>query len=58
MARECEICGRGYLKGNIRSHSNIATIKRQKINLQTTVKDGKKVNACAKCIKTEAKTAK
>ncbi|MBU0671118.1 MAG: 50S ribosomal protein L28 [Patescibacteria group bacterium] len=55
MARECEICGRGYLKGNTRSHSNIATINRQKINLQNMKKDGKKVNACTKCIKTEAK---
>lgn len=57
MARKCEICGRGYLKGNIRSHSNIATIKKQKINLQSTVIDGKKVKACTKCIKSQAKTA-
>lgn len=58
MANKCEICDRQYLKANIRSHSKIATIKRQKVNMQTTLVDGKKVKACTKCIKTQMKTAK
>lgn len=55
MARSCTICGRGSLKGNQRSHSNIATIKRQHINLQTVFKDGKRVLACTSCIRNEAR---
>ena len=57
MAKKCDICKRNYLKANTRSHSNIATIKRQKINLQTTIVDGKKVKACVKCIRTKTKKA-
>lgn len=53
--KQCAICERGYLKGNQRSHSNIATIKRQKPNLQTTIYKGEKVLACTKCIKSETK---
>lgn len=55
MSKVCDICGRGYLKGNARSHSNIATIKRQQLNLQTATIDGKKVKACTKCIRNAAK---
>ncbi|PIS40498.1 MAG: 50S ribosomal protein L28 [Candidatus Kerfeldbacteria bacterium CG08_land_8_20_14_0_20_43_14] len=55
MAKICSICGRGSLKANSRSHSNIATIKRQKVNLQTLFKDNKRIIACASCIKSEMK---
>lgn len=55
MAKICSICGRGALKANLRSHSNIATIKRQKVNLQTLFKNGKRVAACTSCIKSEMK---
>ncbi len=54
--KQCEICGKGYLKGNKRSHSKKATIKRQQPNLQKTTVKGKKVTACAKCIKAQSKT--
>lgn len=57
MAKKCEVCGKQYLKGNIRSHSNIATTKRQRANLQRTKIGGKQVWACAKCIKTITKKA-
>ena len=57
MAKQCDVCGKQYMKGNKRSHSNIATIKRQKANLQQTTIDGKKVLACTKCIKTQTKKA-
>ena len=57
MAKKCELCDKQYMKGNIRSHSNIATIKRQKANLQQATIDGKKILACTKCIKTQTKKA-
>lgn len=55
MAKACELCGRSSTKGAKRSHSNIKTIKRQNINLQSKKIDGKKMLVCAKCIKTANK---
>lgn len=55
MAKTCDICGRGSMKGAQRSHSNIKTLKRQNINLQTKKVEGKKLKVCTKCIKTAAK---
>lgn len=55
MAKVCDICGRGALKGNQRSHSNIATIKRQDVNLQSAKIDGKRVKACTRCIRSSVK---
>lgn len=52
MAKKCEVCERGSTKDAKRSHSNIKTIQRQHINLQTKTVDGKKMKVCAKCIKT------
>ena len=51
MSKVCSNCGRGSGKATSRSHSNIKTLRRQYINLQS--KGGKKV--CTKCIKTSAK---
>ena len=47
----CERCGLSPLKGNARSHSNIKTIRRQKLNLQTKRVNGKKMLICANCLK-------
>ncbi len=58
MARMCDICGRGALTGHSRSHSNIATKKKQHLNLQSTMYQGKKVKACARCIKSLTKKGK
>ncbi|MFA6042107.1 MAG: 50S ribosomal protein L28 [Patescibacteria group bacterium] len=55
MARNCTICGKGSLKANSRSHSNIATIRRQHVNLQTLFLKGKRVMACTSCVRTNAK---
>ena len=55
MARTCDICGRGSLKGHKVSHSNINTIRRQALNLQTKTIDNKKKRICAKCIRTMKK---
>lgn len=58
MGRVCQICGRGALTSVTRSHSNIATKRRQYLNLQKTVHQGKKVRACTSCIKSQGKTQK
>ncbi|MFH0804880.1 MAG: 50S ribosomal protein L28 [Patescibacteria group bacterium] len=58
MAKVCEICGRGPQTGNSRSHSNIATLRRSLLNLQKTMHQGKRVKACANCIRTQSKKAK
>ncbi len=55
MARSCDICGRGSLKGHKVSHSNIKTIRRQALNLQSKMIDGKKKRVCTKCIRTMKK---
>ena len=55
MARKCELCGRGPKKSTSRSHSNIATKRKQYLNLQKTHHEGKQIKACAKCIKTLGK---
>jgi len=55
MAKICQICGRGGLTGHSRSHSNIATKRKQNINIQTANQNGKKVKACARCIKSITK---
>ncbi|MFH1413070.1 MAG: bL28 family ribosomal protein [bacterium] len=52
MIKKCDLCGRGATKGAKRSHSNIKTLKRQHINLQTKRIYGKKMTICTKCIKT------
>ncbi len=56
MSRTCEICGRGTQSGHSRSHSNIATKRKFKINLQTKVVNGKRMKVCSRCIKTLVKT--
>jgi large subunit ribosomal protein L28 len=55
MARTCNICGRGSLKGHKVSHSNIKTIRRQALNLQTKLIDNKKKKVCTKCMRTMKK---
>ncbi|MDD3607464.1 MAG: bL28 family ribosomal protein [Candidatus Moranbacteria bacterium] len=51
MAR-CYICKRSAAAGNSRSHSNIASKRKFKINLQSKKIDGVKRTVCAKCLKT------
>jgi ribosomal protein L28 len=58
MSRTCQVCGRGTRSSQSRSHSNIATKRTQKINVQSKTVDGKAVKVCAKCIKTAVKNGK
>lgn len=55
MPNICEICGKKAKKSFSRSHSNTATKRLQKANLQTLIKDGNKYKACTACIKTYSK---
>lgn len=51
MSRTCDICQRGPKKAVNRSHSNIATLRRQYLNLQKRKVDGKTMSICTKCLK-------
>ncbi|MFH0892030.1 MAG: bL28 family ribosomal protein [Candidatus Falkowbacteria bacterium] len=55
MPKQCDICGRSSTKDAARSHSNIKTVKRQHINLQSKKIDGIRKKVCTKCLKTMAK---
>jgi len=55
MAKKCFICGRGPHASFSRSHSMIASKRRQHLNLQTTTIKGKKVKICNRCLKASKK---
>ncbi|PIS32534.1 MAG: 50S ribosomal protein L28 [Parcubacteria group bacterium CG08_land_8_20_14_0_20_48_21] len=55
--RTCAVCGRGSLRAKSRSHSNIGTLRRQHINLQTKTIDGKKTKVCTSCLRNLQKAA-
>ena len=58
MSRICQMTGRKTASGNSRSHSNIATRRTFKINLQTKHVNGVKMRLSTKAIRTLAKNAK
>lgn len=58
MARQCYNCKRGFLTSVSRSHSNIATKRRQNVNLQARRVEGDKVLICAACLKATKKVKK
>jgi len=41
-----------------RSHSNIGTKRKQHVNLQTMLVSGRRVKACASCVRTQTKQLK
>jgi ribosomal protein L28 len=55
MGKKCDVCGRSSTKGASRSHSNIKTLKRQGINLQTKNVMGIKAKVCTSCLRTMKK---
>lgn len=55
MARTCSLCGRGANNANSRSHSNIATARKQHLNIQTLMLNGARVPACTSCLRRETK---
>jgi large subunit ribosomal protein L28 len=52
MSRVCEITGRGPKASRSRSHSNVRTLRRQGINLQTVRIGGEKFRVAARTLKT------
>lgn len=52
MSKICDVCGRGALKGNLRSHSNVAVIHRQQLNLHARRINGVRKKICVSCMKT------
>lgn len=57
MSKFCERCERGPVSSQSRSHSNIATKRRNEINLQIKTVDGTRMRICTRCIKTMKKKA-
>jgi len=59
MSRVCDICEKSYHKANIvnklRGKYNRAGTKKQKVNLQSKIIDGKKITICVRCLRTLAK---
>ncbi|MFZ6035748.1 MAG: 50S ribosomal protein L28 [Patescibacteria group bacterium] len=58
MSRKDHITGRGALTGNSRSHSNIATKRRQQLNLQKVTINGKTIRVSARTLRTLTKQGK
>ena len=58
MSRICELTNKKANFGNSRSHSNIATKRRQNVNLQTVRIAGRRVRIAARTLKTIKKLAK
>jgi ribosomal protein L28 len=63
MSRECQICGKKGVvvqkRKKLRGRYNPTSKKRKHPNLQwTKLSDGKRIKACAKCIKAQSKEKK
>ena len=58
MSRMCELTGKKHKVVNSRSHSNVATKRRQNVNLQTIRIDGRKFRVAARTARTLRKLAK
>lgn len=57
MALRCDICGKGAMSGNRRSHSNIGSLVKRKVNLHPRSMGGRRIKACTSCIKQGKVTA-
>ncbi|HCP08637.1 MAG TPA: 50S ribosomal protein L28 [Candidatus Moranbacteria bacterium] len=55
MSKVCAICGRGASTGHQVSHSNVKTLRKFSINLQTKKINGVRKKVCTKCVKTMSK---
>jgi len=55
MSKVCHICGRGASTGHKVSHSNVKTLRKFSINLQSKKVGGSKKKVCARCVKTMSK---
>ncbi len=58
MSRVCQLSGKSALYGNSRSHSNIATRRRQGVNLQTIKINGQRIRIAARTLRTLKKLSR
>jgi ribosomal protein L28 len=58
MSRICELSGKSAIFGHSRSHSNIASKRRQNVNLQVVRINGKRVRVAARTLRTLKKYVK
>lgn len=58
MGRTCEICGKGVVRANHVSHSQVKVPRTQKPNLQKITVDGTQIKSCSTCRRTIFKSAK
>lgn len=58
MSRICELSGKSAIFGHSRSHSNIATKRRQNVNLQVVRINGKRMRVAARTLRTLKKYVK
>lgn len=58
MSRVCQLTGRKTKTGNSRSHSNIATRRKFKVNLQTKRIGGVKMTVSTSALRTLSKAVK
>lgn len=56
MSRRCDICQKGPNTANSRSHSKVATKRRQLVNLHSKKIAGKTIKVCSRCLKSLKKT--
>ncbi|MDO8583892.1 MAG: 50S ribosomal protein L28, partial [bacterium] len=57
MSRTCALTGKRANFGHSRSHSNIATKRRQNVNLQTVRINGKRIRISTRALRTIKKLA-
>lgn len=57
MGRTCELCGKGAVRANHVSHSNVKVPRTQKPNLQLVTVDGARIRTCSTCRRTIVKSA-
>jgi large subunit ribosomal protein L28 len=57
MSRICQLSGKSAKYGNSRSHSNIATRRRQGVNLQTVKINGQRIRVSTRILRTLKKLA-
>jgi ribosomal protein L28 len=58
MSRICELSGKSAIFGHSRSHSNIASKRRQNVNLQVVRINGKRIRVAARTLRTLKKYVK
>ena len=56
--KSCSVCGKTANRANARSHSNVASVRRQHANLVIKTLAGVRTRMCTTCLRTGVKKAK